>query len=83
MDLEHFTLEMNRGSDEFFCRLTRESAHVHMTEYRHGSTSRHALIHHAQEQSWHFLNLLYTFGYHGFVVSEASTDYQMLEELKR
>jgi sugar phosphate isomerase/epimerase len=82
LDLEHLILETSGIFEEPLLGLMKQSAHVHMTGYVHGSRGWHTHFHHAPAQSTYLLDLLQETGYCGMVVSEAREDFQTAGEFR-
>jgi len=82
LDLEHIQMECAGIFEEEFVRFIKQAAHIHLTGYSHGSDLWHTHIHHSPELGAYFLNLIHRSGYSGFVVSEAKSSYQTVEEFR-
>ncbi len=83
LDLEHLTFEVGGVFEEEFERTIKSADHIHMTGYTAGSDKWHSHIHHSEEQSKMFLDMISRSGYSGMIVSEARVSYQSLVEFKK
>lgn len=82
LDLEHLQMECAGIFEEEFVRFIKQAEHIHLTGYSSGSDLWHSHIHHSPELGTYFLDLINKSGYSGFVVSEARSAYQTVEEFR-
>jgi len=82
LDLEHFQLECGGVYEKILTDLIRQSSHIHLTGYIFGSDLWHTPIHSSPKHNIYLLDLIKRVGYSGFIVSEASTEFQNLKEFK-
>ncbi len=82
LDFEHLIIEVNGIFEEVMLDILKEARHIHMTGYTACSDKWHTPIHYSPDQSTYLLNCLVETNYSGFVVSEARTKYQTLDEFK-
>jgi sugar phosphate isomerase/epimerase len=80
LDLEHLQMECAGIFEEEFVRFIKQAEHIHLTGYSSGTDLWHSHVHHSPAQGRYFLDLIHQAGYSGFVVSEARSSYQTLEE---
>jgi sugar phosphate isomerase/epimerase len=79
-DLEHVQMECSGFYEAAFADVAVHASHIHLTGYYHGSQLWHTHMHRSPEHAVRVLDMLSASGYHGLVVSEASTQYQTAEE---
>lgn len=82
LDVEHFQMECGGFFEEEFVNLIKDTTHIHLTGYTFGKESWHTHIDYST-QNYHILNLIRDSGYRGWIVSEARTKYQNLEDFIR
>ena len=83
LDLEHLQMQCAGVYKEEFASVMQQASHVHLTGYYYGSNLWHTHIHHSPQHNEMLLKSLKESGYSGFVVSEAKTDQQNVEEFVR
>jgi len=82
LDLEHLQMECAGIFEEEFVRFIKQAEHIHLTGYLSCSDLWHSHIHHSPEQGRYFLDLIHRAGYSGFIVSEARSAYQTVDEFR-
>jgi len=82
LDLEHLQMECAGIFEEEFVRFIKQAEHIHLTGYSSGTDLWHSHIHHSPEHGRYFLDLIHRSGYSGFIVSEARSAYQTVNEFR-
>jgi hypothetical protein len=91
LDVEHVWMSTLRDApledllaclDQFLSQHGEKLCHVHLPGYQIGGRE-HRPMHYGAEMATAVLGLLTTYGYSELVVSEADTEYQILDELRQ
>lgn len=83
LDVEHFQMECSGFFEEEFVSLVKSAVHIHLTGYIYNSSLWHTHIHYSKEHNMRILNIIYSAGYKGLIVSEAKRSLQNLDEFIR
>ncbi len=83
LDLEHLQMQNSGIFENAFPQIISPAKHIHLTGYFHGSERWHTHLHHSPEHVLNLLNMIYSAGYQGYVVSEGKSSLQTLSEFKK
>ncbi len=83
LDLEHLQMQNSGIYEDVFAQIISPAKHIHLTGYFHGSERWHTHLHHSPKHVQKLLNMIYSSGYKGYVVSESKPSLQTLSEFKK